>query len=447
MQVKETFLALCEAFAAKENALYTETAVDKHMICFSAYFRASRVEMVYSRKWETMAPPSVLFARIYLSKNNPVYLHFPELMGFFGVDDYRACYFPYIENAQRMADCMEALTAILGDYIPKIEEICNTGEDRVILERWARDDFTGKAAEENQEETDWEALSYFCRFQESVLVSRYTILPAYRAFLDGKREKAIKRYEKIRKHGWSPYEVGLVEFLRSEKSRNFRPMPEICDSAKAYRRGELGDKTDLLGIVLSYGVLALFFCALIGAINLFLARDTLYFYGVEWWFGLLLALPTSVFGYFAFQRFLRPKLGGSLDFLDVQKNPKFQQYFAAAAFAVFMAGCLLFCVLVTPMSSRYYADHAVLYVEEGDGTFSYDQVREIYYIHGRYNDFGDLVDRASCVLVLDDGRQFDLDCDGSPQEQLEMVRHLLPGISVQEVASDRDLPWPEITNR
>ena len=87
---------LCEAFAAKENALYTQTAWDKHMTFFSVYFRASRVELVYSRKWETMAPPSVLFARIYLSKNNPVYLHLPELIGFLGIDDYRACYFPYI---------------------------------------------------------------------------------------------------------------------------------------------------------------------------------------------------------------------------------------------------------------------------------------------------------------------------------------------------------------
>ena len=141
MRVKETFLQLCEAFAAKENALYTQTAWDKHMTFFSVYFRASRVELVYSRKWETMAPPSVLFARIYLSKNNPVYLHLPELIGFLGIDDYRACYFPYIENPQRMTDCMEALTEILSDYIPKIEELANTGEDQAILERWANEGF------------------------------------------------------------------------------------------------------------------------------------------------------------------------------------------------------------------------------------------------------------------------------------------------------------------
>ena len=443
MRVKETFLQLCEAFAAKENALYTQTAWDKHMTFFSVYFRASRVELVYSRKWETMAPPSVLFARIYLSKNNPVYLHLPELIGFLGIDDYRACYFPYIENPQRMTDCMEALTEILSDYIPKIEELANTGEDQAILERWANEGFFASEKEEktqSQEEIDWEVMEFFCHLQESILVSRHTNMVAYRAFLDGKVEKSLKKYEKLRKNGMSPYEVGLIAFLQTEAGRKFRPMPEKCDSAKLYRRGEMGDKTDLIGIGLSFVLLAGLLCGLIAAIDGILSRGTLYYFGIGWWFGLLLAAPTSFFGYVAFQRFLRPKLGGSVDFLDVQKHPKFNQYLSAAFFAVLMAGSIALCIFLPPMNSRYYEDHAVLYAEEGDGRFTYDQVREIYYIHGRYNDFGDLVERASCVLVLDDGRQFDLDCDGTPQEQLAMVKDLMGHIPIQEVASDRDLP-------
>lgn len=446
MGLENIFLSLCQQNAERYNAVYTEVTQDKRMIGFSLYFRLCRVELVYSRKWETLAPPSVLFARFYLNKNLQVYLQLPELLGFLGAKDYRACYFPYIETPERMADCMEALMAVVGDYIPVCEKLGNTGEDQRILDRWARDDFTGNAEKDHQEEIDWEAMSYFCRFQESVQVSRYTTLNAYRAFLDGKWEKAIKKYEKLRKNGLSPYEVGLVEFLRTQKNRNFQPMPAKCDSAKLYRRGEMGDKTDLIGLGLCFVLLAAFLCGLIALINLFFSRGTLYYFSIDWWFGIFLAAPTSLFGYFAFQRFLRPKLGGSVAFLDVQKNPKLNQYLSGAFFAVLLIGCLALCIFLPPMSSRYYADHAVLYVEAGNGTFTYDQVREIYYIQGRYNDFGELVERASCVLVLEDGRQFDLDCDGSPQEQLDMVRHLIPEIPIQELPSDRELPWPHITN-
>ena len=442
--LSDTFLMLCHDAAKRLDAFNTEQSNHKNMYSFSMYFRMIRVELIYSRKWELIAPPSVLYARFYLNKNLPIYLHLPELIAYLEKEDYRACYFPYIESEQRMQDCFAALLKILEDYIPLAEQASIHGEGHAIMERWAQEGFFDepeKQKTDTQEKIDWDTMAFVRKLQESTMVVRHTVLGGYDAFLTGDRAKAIKEYKKLEKKGISLYERGLLAFLQSEKSENFVPMPLKCYCAKQYRKQERGDLTDLKGVALFYGLHAVVFCALIAVLNGFLSAGTLYFYGVPWWFGCMLAVITTIFGYIACQNFLRRKLGGDTAFGNVGKSIKNTRRVAAVVYALVMVACLVFCAAVPPMSSRYYDTYMIFYSEEEKvQRFEYAEVREICYISARYNEYGDRLERASYVLIFGDGRQVDLDCDGNAEKQREMIDRLLPSVPIRQLDSDRDLP-------
>ena len=100
--LKEEFMALCRPLADRPEFVHTEFEAGKKACAFSMLLRASRIELVYCWKWEVLAPPSVLFCRVYLNKNVPLFLHLPELICELGEEDFRTCYFPCIESVQRM---------------------------------------------------------------------------------------------------------------------------------------------------------------------------------------------------------------------------------------------------------------------------------------------------------------------------------------------------------
>lgn len=442
MNLEQKFLELCRSLPAREDVLYTEEARDKHMTRFSLYFRVCRVELVYSRKWETVAPPSVLYCRVYLSKNDPIYLHLPELMAYLGAQDYRACYFPYIESPERLEACFRALMCIVEDYIPQAERLGTTGQDRVILERWADEGFfeDPKGEEPQQGEIDRDTMAFVRVFQESVLVARHTNLDAYEAFLKGDREKALQKYEKLAKNGLSLYEKGLCDFLRSEESRDFRPMSAECFAAPAYKKAT-GQKADLKGMALLYAGFAVLFCGLLAVLNAVYARGTVYYLGVPWWTGLIWAGLPAIFGYFVFQRRIQKLLGGSVDFLDALKPHPWINRLAAVIFAAATVGSAVLCIWLSGNSMRFYADRGIYCTEEDSAReFAYSEVQDIYFIRSRYNDYGNRVDRSSYVIVLADGTRIDLDASTSLEKQRQIVEELFPALEIRELDSDRELP-------
>ena len=130
-----------------------------------------------------------------------------------------------------------------------------------------------------------------------------------------------------------------------------------------------------------------------------------------------------------------------LDFAEMMDHhPKIRKL-AAVLFALILAVSLGFCVAMPLMGGRFYKDHALIY-EEGihSQRVEYDDIRDIYYIHGRYNDYGDLISRASYVLVLHNGEAIDLDCTASVKKQQQLIDTIFDDFTVMEVESDRNLP-------
>lgn len=446
-QLKKEFLALCMELKTRPDVLYTEVKENKKNCVFTMYFHAIRVDLVYCWKWESLAPPSILFSRFYLDKNVDLFLHLPELMVNLEAEDYRACYFPYIENTQRMEACFRALVQLVDDYIPAAEHIVQSGKADVLMKAWFESEFFNDQKEpdtslqyDNIDQQDrMIALNYTFEF---LMVNRHTEFPAYEAFQLGQWEKSLKLYRKQEKNGLSSYERGLIRFMEAPENHGFLSMPAECFSMPGYKKATRG-VTNLLGIAATWGVFSILFCAIIAIYNAIRGSGTVYYFGAPAWFGISLGLLPALFGFGAFQTKILSWLGRKkeLDIATMLDAHPVMNKLLMLLFAVSVAASMLFGFYILNMGDRFYEDHAICYRDEDAALhFDYDQIEDIYYIKARYNVYGDLVKRGSYVIALKDGTCIDLDGSADEKNQKEMVQALFGDFTVIEVETDRNLP-------
>ena len=448
-QLKQEFIALCRPLADRPEVLHTEFEESKNTCIFTMLLRNTKIQLVYCWKWENMAPPSVLYCRVYLSKNVPLYLHLPELICALDMQDFRACYYPCIENTQRMQDCFRALMAVVDDYIPKAEALAISGQGDEIMKRRFEVDFWGNPLGQNDETWNYddpEARSVFevmDRLFEVIIVERFTDQDAYRAFLTGEWEKSLEKYKKLEKGGLSQYEKDLCAFMSRPENRGYKAMPPECLAILDYRKIASGSLRDLGYMLLTAIPFGLFFCTIIALANVILASGTVFFFAASPLCGLIPGLACGVFGYILFQKpILRlMKQYKQLDFAEMlDHHPKLMKL-AKVMFALILAGSMVFTIALPLMGARFYENHALI-SEEGlwDLRVEYGQICEIYYIQGRYNDYGDLIRRPYYVLLLQDGSVIDLDCTASVKKQAEVIETIFHDFTVIKVESDRNLP-------
>ena len=262
-------------------------------------------------------------------------------------------------------------------------------------------------------------------------------------FLTGDWEKSLKKYKKLEKGGLSQYEKDLCAFMAQPENRTFQAMPPECMAILDYRKIASGSIRDLGYMLLCAIPWSLVFCALIAAANWLMARGTVSFFGAHPLCGLIPGLACGVFGYILFQKpILRlMKQYKQLDFAEMlDHHPKITKL-ARLMFALILAGSMIFTISLSLTAVRFYEDHALI-SEEGlwDLRVEYGQISEIYYIQGRYNDYGDLISRPSYVLILRSGEAIDLDCTASVKKQMELIETIFEDFTVIEVESDRNLP-------
>ena len=447
MELTQVFEQVCDCLQWPEEPLTIAFEREKNMVACAVYFRRIRVDLVYSRKWEDLAPPSVLYARVYPNKNDWFYVQLHVLLGYLDKKDFRVCCFPGIENAERMAACVRQLAEIVTDHLEEMASFADSEQCVQLRRRWMGPGLFGGEDENvfiEPEPLEESQGKWMLNIQEALYVARVTRLKPYQAFLRGDREKALQGYGKLKKKGLLQYEWALTRFLESPESEGFVPMPKQCVSGIAWDTAKK-QKVDLPGMAGCFVFFAIFFCALIAALNAWYGQGTVYMYTIRWHYGLVLAPLCALLGYSAFRRELLagfPGLGHKKrqEMVATEKPAKTLYAIAKLFFGVVLVGCLVFCVSMHEMADRFYDTYGTYYSQLGEERFEYADVTQVYHISARYNEYGDRVERASCVLILADGRQIDLDGCGDADNQLAMVARLMPGVPVVEVDSDRDLP-------
>lgn len=448
--LQECFVSLCRRYAGERGALWSEEDREKNALVFTCLFPNIKMQLVYRTKGSAGVPVSTLYARVYPDKNCPVYLHLPRLLPLIEVEDYRACYFPYLETETRMEACFRELTCFLNTLLPILEEICAKGGDVQLLRRFLLElSLPEGEVEEILKAGTWQQKNYvwFQESREDAHISRFTAWNPCQAFLTEEPKKALRLYQKQKV--LFPYEQGLCAFLKTPEGRDFSPMPRECNALLDMKQSSCG-REDVLtpvktALVLYLGF-SLIFCCFLGAVQFLCARGTLCWFGVQWYYGFLLAGLPAIFGGIALRRNFMPLLNRKhyrtqLAF-DKLVNPRWVTTFAMGVFALVIVISLLIGVEVTGCQLRMYPDHWVRAESWfSRQTYRYEDVEAIYYIHARYNDYGDRIERPSYILALQDGTIIDLDGITSTEETEEKILHLFQsrGLKITELDSDQEL--------
>ena len=455
--LRNAFLRLCQEYAKQPQVLGTEIEQNKKSCAFNLFYRNVKLQLVYHSGSSVSIAPSVLYCRVFPDKNCPLYLHIPQLLPLLEIEDYRACYFPYIESHSRMEACFAALTEFWEKLYPILETLASAGKDRDLLEKHLLSfEIDGLNPEEvlSAGSEQQNMFLYIQRKQDPAFVVRFTKWSPWEKYLDGKLKKAASAYKKQK--DLLIYEQGLCAFLETPAAKSFVPIKPECYAAKDLRAVTKGQDDGLslfIGMLVLYPVCAALGCLLMGLNQIISAYGTLCWLGAPWYEGFMLGGLPAIFGGIALRRQLMPIWNRKtsrqqLEFDDIINSSSAVEKFAMGAFVVATALTLFFGVMMANGSVRLYDTYGDL----DDGLFGrekfyYEQIDAIYHIQARYNDYGDRIEYGSYVIAMEDGRLIDLygntDEETSRKEALPIFEKM--GIAVIELDSDRDLPGANST--
>lgn len=433
-----------EAFGKEWDAVDMTVTDSKKAVIFNLEFRLCRIEFVLTVKNSMMCPVGTLFARIFPQKNHPLSLHVYELLE---PDDFRCPYFPYNHSPEQVQLSFAVLAGLVWEVLPRAEQLALDTqqfnqvlrEKCALLAAFAKVD-TAKLQEKlSEEEVQDYLLGEWGEFYETFgQLLPFTQSDPYAAFIMGDVDKALKGYAKMAKKKDMPaYFLRLLDFLQTPQARTFAPLPEECGAVYLQgRQQQYGAKE---------GGYLLLLCGILYALFLpvsYLIAGGLYaaFCGgaayapFGWGMPLLLPALPALFGTLSLRRRLYarvfPKDADRWLAQDELENSATTNRVCYVLFGLTAAVCLYFNVVFTLCVPRFYADRmiyddAARFPLLNPVIYAYEDLEQVYYIEGRVNVFGDLVERGSYVLVFTDGSVIDLDGSISVEQTEKRVLPLL----------------------
>lgn len=440
---------LVSDFSEQTGSFEIEFTENKTFAEWSLNYNLIKIQFVLTKKEKILCPISTMFCRIYLGKNDAYFYHLPELMEYLEPDNFKCYYFSYIESAERMEACFSVLASFLKENFAKINELAQNDELYVKAKEGKIQEmtslFTGDSPDPDMEEFAING------YENYVLLIRYTGEGAYRQCLCGQYEKALKTYEKMeRKGALTRYEKRLVSFLRN-LPLGYEFMPEECNSIRIVKQLDAPSSEGLNIIITALVceiVFGVFFALVILGINTVLSAESLYFVGMPWYEGFLLAGLPALFGGIAFRNYIRKYRQRDsyqkTKAYEVLMTPKWVEI--TARFLFFIAFVIMmFLNLVLPFASTVFYPQYMAY-RDGDtllplekNSFNYKDIKTVYYSEGIYNDFGEFIDRPSYLLEFEDGTVWDSDCLCSIEEVERFVLPIIENYYKEiEIIEDRN---------
>jgi len=429
---KEKLIGLCnklvEEFSGNTGSFPVDIEYVKNGTQWTLAYNIIKIQFVLTQKEKLMCPASTLFCRIYLGKNDEIYFHIPELIEYLDENDFKCYYFSYIESEERLEKCFRVLEMFLTKHFKRINEISiNTKMYDLILEKKIDEvnrleDIKPEKNDENEKEEDSEMLSRkIDMFEKYVLIPRLAGEYAYREFMRGNYKKAIEIYQKsVAKNNHLTYEKRLLEFIKNLDE----PYETILEECAAVLEMEkyVGTKAEgisaIKGMILGEVIFGCMCCVLFLIFNRIAGHDAAVYITAEWYWGLIVAGLPAVFGAIALRKtwakILRQKdYQKALEF-DSLINGNFVNKFSMIAFICsVMFAVFIFLQFVT-CNTAFYEDRMEFDTEEKlisiqKDTYFYDDLKEVVYAKGLYNDYNEFIDRPSYLLIFENGAVWDSD--------------------------------------
>ncbi len=233
-------------------------------------------------------------------------------------------------------------------------------------------------------------------------------------YLKGDYEKTCKKLSKIKKP--TGYEKRLLGTLRSGMYEKCQTLPGDTSYNSPTPKDDL---KELLVLIPSWFILTpltsvvyllVFFLALFME-----SRASVYLMGVEYnWIycitlGFLTAIAVSYFTRFKFYKLFNKKGYEKYEKLSSMQNGKgadrFMKGFTYVIFCVSIVLSVLLCKWNINFTENGFTDNTDFFSLRGE-YYSYEQIEKVYYLPQRTNDFGDVLEFPSYVMVAD-GKEID----------------------------------------
>ena len=433
-ELEKVFLARCEEYAKSINALGTKTTSEKKTTFFSINLPAIKLQFIYSKKRGAFDLPSTIFARVYLNKNTNHFYHIPELLAFLDIDDYRTCYFPYIESEERMNCCFDALTKVIDSHIGDFEKIVTNfrhEEMRRYQFESIKDMYSLKEEDYNEPDTYIMMLEMG---EGMSFLQRMTTLDAYYNLCLGNREEAIKKYEKLQsKNLLFDYEKRLLEFIKKPENKDFKPIADECFSYRDAKPYILNSNVfSFKSLAFSLGVTIPIFLISTFIVEKIMSAGAIAHYGAPWWvnvlFGAVSALTVTIGFADSINKIVGDKKAKTRASYSKILESKLSKDICEVIFRSFSAILFVFVIMLSMFTTSVYDTY--IKTPNDDNPFTsiqiqYEDVEKIYYMDARYNVYGVRIDRPSYVLIFKDGTMFDFDMINTAEETEKDVLPLL----------------------
>ncbi len=426
----------------------------------------SMINIAYSKKKTVMRAPSMLLARIHPRKDDPFFFLPHEIKIMTDNSSLQTYIYPFIESEERMGCCIDHLLSSISELLP-------------TALRWAEDDEMWESIKEIKHREIYRVFkikdsdlppvgqvpynaveNYYKRLyglhEQNVVLMRLTSEGSpFILYSSGNIKGAKAIYAKLeKKDTLTEYEGRLYKYIKAGKEPP-RCCPPECDAAREllpYMSNKRQLSLLFAGILSVGAVLSLMLCSLILLISGIYSDGAILFYGCPWYFGIMLSSFPAMFGFLTFRKlfyklFYRKKADIAIR-ADSLLYSKGISKFTGIIFAVVLCFTLLLTAGVTTDCVSFNED-GIGYVSEYGYIFakahtsnSYGNINGLYKLEGRYNDYGDYINRPSYVITFKNGDVIDL--DGYTDIE-ETERHILPLIKpyIGEpviLHSDRELP-------
>ncbi len=450
-ELEKVFLARCEEYAKSINALGTKITSEKKTTFFWVNLPAIKLQFIYSKKRGAFDLPSTIFARVYLNKNTNHFYHIPELLAFLNIDDYRACYFPYIESEERMNCCFDALTEVLDSHIEDFEKIVTTFRHEE-MRRYQFESIKGMYSLKEDDYNNSDTYIMMLEMGESMtFLQRLTTLDAYYNLCCGKLEDAIKKYEKLQcKNLLFDYEKRLLEFIKKPENADFKPISDECFSYKDAKPYILNSNVfSFKSLAFSLGVTVPVFLLSTFIVEKVISAGAVASYGAPWWATLLFAVVSALTVTIGFADNINKIVGDKkaktrASYSKILES-KLSKDIGEVIFRSFSAILFVFVIMLSLFTTSVYDTHIKTPSDENPFEMTqiqYEDINKIYYMNARYNVYGDRIERPSYVLVFEDGTIFDFDMINTAEETEKAVLPLLEEYELEIVKVDNHKEIP-----
>lgn len=456
-----SLVKVCDAsvreFADKISAIDVDFAGSQSGAAWEIILNLVKIQFVYEKKESLETPTSSLFCAVRLQKNHEEIWHIPQIVHYLGLKDFRCFYFSQIESDERMKACFGVLADFIIQHLDDINGLAINYD--VYLERSFEEakrifEIKEKVIPENLNE--FEDFRLFFNFELSDFQLRhYFRFDGYQYFLQGKYNKALAKYEEYSKHNKLPfYDEQLLDFIRHliERQESFEAVSPECASMLTAKKYDGTSKSDrmafVIALLVSFAALTLPMMILMAVVNQYYRMTTLYCDGLGFvWAPVFTAVPT-VFLAASLSNSISIRLNKNpheaLNFADLKHSSVWSKETGILAAVVMVLSLAIYGLLFQPYI-KCYDEYMIVNVTEEFlpeyKRFEYKDVRAIYHVDGRYNVYGDYIDRSSYILRFD---ECDIDTDGYMFSEEAIQNEFLPLFDqyierVQYVDTDKDI--------